>query len=404
MVVGYEDAINGNLEALGVTALDDKTLEVKLANTCPYFGSLAAFATLSPVQQATIEANGDAWAIAPETYVSNGPFYVTEWVPGSYILMSKNPNYWDAASIKLAGIKWNLIEDSNAAYSAYQTGDVLMIKDVPTEEIPSLTGNSEFSIEPIIGTYYINVNTEKEPFNNSLVRQALSLAIDREYVAGTIMQGTYTAATNFMGPGWTDPAGGDFLANANNGQPYIDNSDYEANLAKAKDLLAEAGYPDGAGLPSFKYTTNDAGYHKAVAEYLQQAWAELGISLEVNVVEWGSFTPMRRSGDYEIARNGWVGDYADPSNMIELLYSTNGNNDGKYNNPEFDAAIDVARTSLDAKERSAAYHKAEDILMADAGCIPVAYYSDFWLQSPKITGSWHSAYGYWYFMYADIAD
>lgn len=404
MVEGFEEAINGNLEALGVTALDDKTLEVKLANVCPYFGSLAAFATLSPVQSATIEANGDAWAIDPSTYVSNGPFYVSEWVPGSYILMKKNPYYWNKDAIKLGGIMWNLIEDSNAAYSAYQTGDVLMIKDVPTEEIPSLVGNSEFSIEPIIGTYYVSVNTSKAPFDNSLLRQALSLAIDREYVAGTIMQGTYTAATNFMGPGWSDPKGGDFLANANGGKPYIDNSDYDANLAKAKELLAEAGYPDGEGLPTLTYTTNDAGYHKAVAEYLQQAWAEIGITLEVNVVEWASFTPMRRSGDYEIARNGWVGDYADPSNMIELLYSSNGNNDGKYNNPEFDAAIDVSRTTLDTTERSAALHQAEDILMADAGCIPVAYYSDFWLQSPKITGSWHSAYGYWYFMFADIAD
>ncbi|MCQ2523487.1 MAG: peptide ABC transporter substrate-binding protein [Lachnospiraceae bacterium] len=404
MVEGFDEAINGNLEALGVTALDDKTLEVKLANVCPYFGSLAAFATLSPVQSATIEANGDAWAIDPSTYVSNGPFYVSEWVPGSYILMKKNPYYWNKDAIKLGGIMWNLIEDSNAAYSAYQTGDVLMIKDVPTEEIPSLVGNSEFSIEPIIGTYYVSVNTSKAPFDNSLLRQALSLAIDREYVAGTIMQGTYTAATNFMGPGWSDPKGGDFLENANGGKPYIDNSDYDANLAKAKELLAEAGYPDGEGLPTLTYTTNDAGYHKAVAEYLQQAWAEIGITLEVNVVEWASFTPMRRSGDYEIARNGWVGDYADPSNMIELLYSSNGNNDGKYNNPEFDAAIDVSRTTLDTTERSAALHQAEDILMADAGCIPVAYYSDFWLQSPKITGSWHSAYGYWYFMFADIAD
>ena len=404
MVEGYEEAIAGDVTKLGVEATDDKTLVVHLANLCPYFGSLAAFATLSPVQQATVEANGDAWAIAPETYVSNGPFYVTEWVPGSYILMSKNPNYWNADAIKLDGIKWNLIEDANASYAAYQMGDVLMIKDVPTEEIPSLEGNPEFSIEPIIGTYYISLNVQKAPYDNAKVRQALSLAIDREYVAGTIMQGTYTAASNFMGPGWSDPAGGDFMANANGGKAYIDNSNYEGNVEKAKALLAEAGYPDGAGLPVLTYSTNDAGYHKAVAEYLQQAWAEIGVQLDVNVVEWASFTPMRRAGDFEIARNGWVGDYADPSNMIELLYSTNGNNDGKYSNPEFDAAIEESRITLDTAARSAALHKAEDILMADAGCIPVAYYSDFWLQSEKITGSWHSPYGYWYFMYADIAE
>ncbi len=404
MVAGYDDAITGNLDALQVAAPDDLTLVVTLNSPCSYFGSLAAFATLSPVQQATVDANGDAWATAAETYISNGPFYVSEWVPGSHILMSKNPYYWNADAIKLDGIKWNLIEDANAAYSAYQTGEVLMIKDVPTEEIPSLTGSADFFVDPIIGTYYLSLNLNREPFNDVNVRKALSLAIDREYVAGTLMQGTYTAAGNFMGPGWIDTDGSQFMDNANGGKPYIDTANYEANLEEAKKLLADAGYPNGEGLPSITYSTNDAGYHKVVAEYLQQAWAELGIDLQVEVVEWASFTPMRRNGDYDASRNGWVGDYSDPSNMLDLLYSTNGNNDGKFNNAEYDAAMDVSRTTLDAAERSAALHEAEDILMDQVACIPVAYYNDFWLQSDKITGSWHSPYGYWYFMYADIAE
>ena len=404
MVEGYEDAITGNLDALQVVAEDDKTLVVTLNAPCSYFGSLAAFATLSPVQQATIEANGDAWATSAETYISNGPFYVSEWVPSSYIMMSKNPNYWNADAIKLDGIKFNLIEDSNAAYSAYQTGEVLFIKDVPTEEIPSLSGNSDFYVDPIIGTYYLSVNCDREPFNDPQVRKALSLAIDREYVAGTLMQGTYSAAGNFMGPGWIDTDGSQFMDNANGGQPYIDTTNYEANLAEAKQILADAGYPDGEGLPSITYSTNDAGYHRVVAEYLQQAWSELGIDVTVDIVEWASFTPMRRNGDYDASRNGWVGDYSDPSNMLDLLYSTNGNNDGKFNNADYDAAMELSRTTLDATERSEALHKAEDILMEETACIPVAYYNDFWLQSDKITGSWHSPYGYWYFMYADIAE
>ena len=404
MVAGYEDAITGDLDALQVVAQDDKTLVVTLNAPCSFFGSLAAFATLSPVQQATIDANGDAWATSAETYISNGPFYVSEWVPSSYIMMSKNPNYWNADAIKLDGIKFNLIEDSNAAYSAYQTGEVLFIKDVPTEEIPTLSGNPDFYVDPIIGTYYLSVNCNKEPFNDPAVRKALSLAIDREYVAGTLMQGTYSAASNFMGPGWIDTDGTQFMDNANGGAPYIDTANYEANLAEAKQILADAGYPDGEGLPSITYSTNDAGYHKVVAEYLQQAWGELGVDLNVDIVEWASFTPMRRNGDYDASRNGWVGDYSDPSNMLDLLYSTNGNNDGKFSNADYDAAMELSRTTLDAAERSEALHKAEDILMEETACIPVAYYNDFWLQSDKITGSWHSPYGYWYFMYADIAD
>lgn len=380
MVKGYDEAIDGNLDALGVSAPDDSTLVVELANPCSYFGSLAAFATLSPVQEATIEANGEAWATAPETYVSNGPFYMTEWVPGSHITFSKNPYYWNADAIKLDRLKFVLMEDSNAAYSAYQTGEVLMIKDVPTEEIPSLTGTDDFYVDPIIGTYYISLNIQKAPFDDVNVRKALSLAIDREYVASTLMQGTYTAAGNLMGPGWMDTDGTEFMSNANGGQPYIDTANFEANLEEAKQLLADAGYPDGEGFPTISYTTNDAGYHKVVAEYLQQAWAELGIDLQVNIVEWSSFTPMRRSGDFEVARNGWVGDYSDPSNMLELFCTTNGNNDGKFSNADFDAAIDLSRSTLDAKERSTALHTAEDILMDQAGCIPLAYYNDFWLQ------------------------
>lgn len=404
MVAGYEDAIGGNLDALQVVAQDDLTLVVTLNAPCSYFGSLAAFATLSPVQQGTVEANGDAWATAPETYVSNGPFYMTEWVPGSHILFSKNPNYWNADAIKLDGIQFALIEDSNAAYSAYQTGEVLMIKDVPTEEIPSLEGNADFFVDPIIGTYYISLNLNRDAFKDAKVRQALSLAIDRDYVANTLMQGTYSPASNFMGPGWIDTDGAPFIDKANGGAPYIDTADFEGNLEKAKALLEEAGYPNGEGFPAISYITNDAGYHKVVAEYLQQAWAELGIDLQVNIVEWSSFTPMRRNGEYDVARNGWVGDYSDPSNMLDLLYSTNGNNDGKFSNSEYDAAMDTSRTTLDAAERSEALHTAEDILMAEAGCVPIAYYNDFWLQSDKITGSWHSPYGYWYFMYADIAE
>ena len=404
MVEGYDKAIEGDLDALQVAATDNNTLVVTLSAPCSYFGSLAAFATLSPVQQATVEANGDAWATKAETYISNGPFYVSDWVPGSYIMMTKNPYYWNADAIKLDGIKWNLIEDSNAAYSAYQTGEVLMIKDVPTEEIPSLKENADFYVDPIIGTYYLSMNIDREPFNNADVRKALSLAIDRDYVANTLMQGTYSPAGNFMGPGWIDTDGKQFKDNANGGKEYIDTTNYEADLEEAKQLLADAGYPNGEGFPTITYSTNDVGYHKVVAEYLQQAWAELGIDLQVDIVEWASFTPMRRNGDYDVARNGWVGDYSDPSNMLDLFYSTNGNNDGKFNNADYDAAMELSRTTLDAAERSTALHNAEDILMEEAGCIPVAYYNDFWLQSDKITGSWHSPYGYWYFMYADIAE
>ena len=404
MVKGYDEAVAGDITKLDVQAPDEKTVVVNLAHPCSYFGDLAAFATLNPVQKATVEANGDAWATSADTYISNGPFMMTEWVPGSHITFSKNPNYWNAEAIKLDKLEFELIEDDNAAYSAYTSGEVDMIKDVPTEEIPSLQGNEEFHVDPIIGTYYVSLNLQKEYFQDARVRKALSLAIDRNYVANTLMQGTYSPASAIVGPGWLDTDGSSFAENANGGTPYIDNDNFDANLEEAKKLLEEAGYPNGEGFPQIEYTTNDAGYHKVVAEYLQQAWAAIGIDLKVNIVEWASFTPMRRNGEFDVARNGWVGDYTDPSNILELFCTTNGNNDGKYTNADFDAAIEDSRVTTDAATRSADLHKAEDALMNDAGCIPIAYYNDFWLQSSKITGAWHSANGFWYFMYADITE
>lgn len=403
MVKGYDKAIEGDIDSLAVSAPDDKTFVVELETPCTYFDSLAAFPSLYPVQEKTVSANPEGWATEPSTYISNGAFKITEWVPGSHIIMSKNENYWNASKVKLDSIKFALMEDSNAAYSAYSNGELLLVKDVPTEEIPSLQGRDDFKVEPIIGTYYLSLNLNKEPFNDQKVRQALSLAIDRDYVANTLMQGTYSPAYNLIGPGWTDTDGSEFQANANGGKPYI-SEDYEANLAEAKKLLEEAGYKDGKGLPAITYSTNDTGYHKTVAEYLQQAWQELGITVNVDIVEWSSFTPQRRNGDYESARNGWVGDYTDASNMLDLFFSTNGNNDGKFNNKDYDEQMTISRTTTDPEERSAALHKAEDILMEEAGCIPLAYYNDFWLQSDKLTGSWHSSTGFWYLMYADIAE
>ncbi len=250
-----------------------------------------------------------------------------------------------------------------------------------------------------MGTYYISLNDQEEPFTDVRVRKALSLAIDRDYVANTIMQGIYTPATALVGPGIVDE-NGYFMDNANGGEPYI-SDDYAANLEEAKSLLAEAGYPDGEGFPTITYSANDAGYHIPVAEYLQQAWGELGITVNIDKVEWASFLPMRRAGDYDISRNGWSMDYNDPSNMLELFTTNNGNNDGKYANPEFDQVIEDSRVA-DKTTHFEKLHEAEDILMNDAACIPVAYYNDFWLQSPSLKGTWHSPYGYWYLQYGYI--
>lgn len=412
MIEGYKDAIDSkNPEKLNVKASDDgKTLTIKLAYPCSYFDKIVAFGTMSPVQKATVEKNGDSWATKPETYVCNGPYTITEWTPSEKIVCKKNENYkggWDSSKIVNDKLTFLLLEDSSASYTAYTGGTAQLIKDVPTEEIPTLKKDKkdEFNVDPILGTYYLSMNLNKAPFNNKNVRKALSLAIDRDYVANTVMQGTYTPAYNYVGTGVDDVDPGKFLENskaANGGKTYI-SEDYKANLEEAKKALAEAGYPEGKGFPTITYSTNDAGYHKALAEYLQKVYKDLGITMNIDIVDWSSFTPKRRAGEYEMARNGWVMDYNDASNMIELFVSTNGNNDGKYNNPAFDKAMNDSKVA-DKTAHFAALHEAEKIVIEDYGFIPVAYYNDFWLQSTSLKGTWHSPYGYWYLQYAYIAD
>ena len=415
MVEGYDDAIgrpdaDGNTTVdpdptkLKVEAPDEKTLIVHMAKPTPYFDKLAAFVSLSPVKKDVVEANPDGWSIDPKTYISTGPFKLTGWEPGSYLMFEKNENYWDADSIKLDGIKCLLMQDQNATFSAYESGDALMIKDVPTQEITTLKERSDFHIDPILGTYYLDLNTTLDEFKDPKVREALSLALDRKYISETITSGTYTPASGFVSEGVTDWNGTAWQDNITDKSAYINIDDHAGNLAKAKELLKEAGYENGVGLPEMVYSTNDASYHKKIAEYLQQAWGELGLKVQVNIVEWKSFTPQRRSGNYQIARDGWVMDYNDPSNILELALTGNGNNNAKYSNPEFDALMSKAATEKDPQTRFGYLHQAEDFIMKDTAMVPLLYYNDFYLQSDKITGSWHSADGFWHFEYADIAE
>ena len=356
---------------------------------------------LSELQKATIEANGDSWSTKPESYVSNGPYKMTEFTDGDRIVFEKNENYWDKDHITFDKIVWHLIEDGNSAYTAYKEGTLDMMKTVPSEEIPSLKGQEDFHLDPIMGTYYVSFNLKKAPFDNEKVREALSLAIDRDYVGNTIMQGTYSPAKNFVGPGVSDAEPGSSFEKVTEEKygDFFDNSKYQENLEKAKQLLAEAGYPNGQGFPEFSYMTNDAAYHKAVAEYLQKAWGDLGLKMTIDIQEWKTVTANRRSGNYDTARNGWVYDWDDPSNMINLLETNNGNNDGKYSSAEFDALVEKARISTNREERFDLLHQAEQHMLKDYAVAPIASQNDFWMQKENLKNTWHSPSGYWYFMY-----
>ena len=415
MVDGYKDAI-GNPDADGnttttpdrtklkVEAPDDKTLVVHMSHPTPYFDRLATFAALSPVKKDVVEANPDGWSLDPKTYVSTGPFKLTEWKQGSHILVTKNEYYWNKDAVKLDGIKCLLMQDQNAAFSAYESGEASMIKDYPVQEVTTMQKRPDYKSSPKLGISYIDVNNDLDEFKDPKVREALALALDRKYMADTITAGINSPATGFIPTGVVDWDGSAWADNITDKSVYYDNDNFDANLAKAKELLKEAGHENGAGLPTMSYTTNDTGFNKKVAEYLQQAWKELGINVEVNIVEWKSFIPQRRSGNYQIARDGWVMDYNDPSNLLECAYSTNGNNSSRYKNPEYDALLDKAANETDAKTRFGYLHRAEELLLKDTGVIPLMYQNETYLQKDNIKDSFYTSDGIWHFEYADIAE
>jgi oligopeptide transport system substrate-binding protein len=395
------DVIEGYDEGkLNVTAPDDKTLVVTLKNPVPYFLELTAFPTYMPVRKDIIEANGEAWATKVETYVGNGPYKVAEWVPGSHITMTKNKDYWNYSKLGADNLKFVLMEDDTAILNAYQKGEILFADNMPNDEIDSWREKPDFHLQGQLGTYYVSFNVKKAPFDNPLVRQAFILAIDREWIVTNIGKAGQVPAGAFVSTGLSDADPSKEFRDV--GGDYFDPYDYEGNLAKAKELLAQAGYPDGKGLPTIEYLYNEGSGHQAIGEALQDMWGKLGATVTLTSQEWGTFLNTRKAGDYQVARNGWLSDYNDPISMLDMWISGGGNNDAQWSNAEFDALIAKIKSTQDNAERYKLMHQAEDIIFQDWMLCPIYYYVDIYLQSEKMDGFYASPLGFKYFKFATV--
>jgi len=405
VIDGYDDVAEGKEGAkLNVTAPDDKTVVVKLKAPTPYFLELCAFPTYMPVRQDIIEAKGEEWAVNVDTYIGNGPYKMVEWVPGSHITMQKNENYWNYKKLGPEKIKFVLMEEDTSILSAYQNNEILFADSMPNDEIDAWRDKEDFHLEGQLGTYYVSFNVKKPPLDNPKVREALILAVDREYIVKNIGKAGQQPAGAFVPTGLSDAdpkkefreVGGD----------YYDPSGeaYEKNLERAKQLLAEAGYPDGKGLPTMEYLYNEGSGHQAIGEALQDMWKKIGVNVTLASQEWNTFLNTRKNGDYYIARNGWLGDYNDPISFLDMWITGSGNNDAQWSNPEYDELIKKIKTSSDQKERYELMHKAEDLIFQDWMLCPIYYYVDIYLKSPRLEGFYSSPLGYKYFMYTTIKD
>ena len=379
-------AFAGEVEVteLGVTALDSKTLEVKLQEPCPFFLDVMAFPTFYPVRKDLIEAHGEAWVTRPETLVSNGAYKLDSWSMDEEIVMVPSEYYYDVDKVVAQKLVFKLMSDANAKLAAVRTGELDFSDEIPTEEREAVIAEGLFHEEPNLGTYYIDMNGTKAPFDNALVRKAFALAIDPVYLSVNAANNIYMPATNFVGPGFVDADGAPFMDK----QLLFDRSDYEANIELARAAMAEAGYPNGEGFPTVEYTTNPTSIHIATAEALQAMWKEvLGVNVEVSQMEWGVFLPFRRDHLHTIARNGWIADFNDPSNLLQLFHSRSGNNSTGYNNPAYDALMDAAASTIDRAARMDLLHQAEALAFGeDYVAVPVYYYSQYYVSNPNLTG------------------
>ena len=411
MVQGYAAVNAGEADptTLGVSAPDESTFVVNLTYDCPYFLEICAFPAAFPVRQDIIEAYGDTWTTDDNSshYISNGPWKLAEWVHDSYIKMVPNEYHYDAANLGPNSLTFQLMEDQNSMLAAYRSGDLQFIEDMPVDEIAGLLASGELNIVDYIGTYYVCYQTQAAPFDNALVRQAFTLAIDSKYIVEQVTQTGQVPATGFVPAGIYDAdANGDDFRTV--GGDYwdapVDDATYQANCEKARQLLAEAGYPNGEGFPTVTYLYNTSDAHKAVGEALQQMWQEeLGVTVQLQNQEWNAFLETRKKGEYQIARNGWIADYNDPCSFLDMWYTGGGNNDAQYSNPEYDAMIDAAKATSDPAERMSYFHKAEDIIIGQDWALgPIYFYTQKYMMADDISGAFYTPLGYFIYGYCTI--
>ncbi len=450
------EVVKGYPDDLAVEAVDDRTLSVTTSSFIAYWNELLAFPTYFPVREDVVA--DESWATDPATYVSNGMYALTDWAHNSVITLTKNAHHPDADKVKMNEVKFYLSDDTNNMLSNFETGAWQLIDDVPTEEIPSLKDKypEEFVVAGQIGTYYVcwNINQPLLPASSTLtgkakaeaeaeIRRATALLFDRNYICEEIGQAGQEPASSFVAMGITNADGSQFYQTAGGKDKkyygYYDVSEdaFESNFASAVETLKKYyDYDEKSGkftnFPALTYLYNTSSGHKAIGEYLQSAFAAVGINVTLENQEWNTFLNTRKNGDYSIARNGWLADYNDAICFLDMWTTASGNNDVQYGKgankdvaiysldltpygydtkvedatwaETYDVLIATIKSCTDLEKRSSLMHLAEDILM-ETGCIvPLYYYTDIYMIDDDVEGFFSNPLGYKYFMYCEIDD
>ncbi len=380
LLKGAEAYYKGNItdfDQVGVKAVDDQTLRFELVGPAPYLLTLLQHDAWLPVNPRTILKFGDIdtrdtkWT-RPENYVGTGAFVMKSWHPNDVIEVVRNPFYWDAANVKLNGINFYSIENVGTQERAFQAGQLHKTDQVPSDKMPYYRREHPeiLRIDPYEGVYFYRVNVDRKPLDNQKVRLALNLAVDRDAIVKNIMRQGQKPAT-----GYTPPGMGDY-------QP-LNKISYDP--VRARQLLAEAGYPDGRGFPTFTIHFNTYEAHRMIAEAIQQMWKEnLNINVTLENQEWKVYQDTQNHKNYDISRSAWIGDYMDPVTFLSMWTTGNGNNNTNWGNPKYDALIAEAARTGDPAKRLEILHKAEDLFLTDLPIILVYWYTDPYLLQTSV--------------------
>jgi oligopeptide transport system substrate-binding protein len=363
---------------VGVKALKDGLLQVKLQNPAPYFLELLCHYTTRPVHKATIEkfgtidTLGSQWT-RPGNFIGNGPFTLGTWELNKLLVVKKSKSYWNSEIVKLNEIHFYPVDNATREDLMYRSGKLHVASTVPQEKIESYKEKypETLKIDPFYGTYYYRFNTEKEPFTNKLVRQALSLAIDRDLLVNKVVKGGQASAFSFTPP---DP------------NTYLPTTELSFNPDKARRLLKDAGYDKGS-FPPFELLYNTSEGHQKLAQALQQMWKkELDIDITLTNTDWKVFLSKTSIGDFSLSRAGWIGDYVDPKSFLDMMVTDRGNNQTGWSNPLYDSILDKAANSFTQQERFSYFDQAEHILIDELPVIPLYTYTRIYMLHPDVKG------------------
>ncbi len=379
-LVGAEEFNTGKLTdftQVGAKALDDHTLRLTLKHRTPFLlDSLQHYAWF-PVHIPTVEKfdgltrKGSAWTRAGN-YVGNGPFNLVEWKTNQKITVTRSHTYWDHAAVKLDGIEFFAIDSADTEERMFRTGALDYCYSLPLGKIATYRREHPdmYHQDPYYGVYYYRINTTRKPLDDKRVRRALALAIDRDSIIKNILRdGGQTPALNFTPPS----------------PKFTSAARMAGDLDEAKRLLAEAGYPDGKGMPPVEILFNTLDSHRVIAEAIQQMWrTRLGVDATITNQEWKVYLDSQQTLNYQVARAGWIGDYDDPHTFLDLWVTGGGNNQTGWSHADYDRLLRGALETKTEKERMAVYQKLEAILADEMPVIPIYFYTRVYAISPKV--------------------